>query len=426
MVKHFISKVTYNDYIFSVVARVIGVILGVMLSIMTARYFGPDLKGVTAIIGNDISLYSAFLGLGIYIAYPFFKKQFGNVFQQYVNNISSLYIIYQSFAVVISIAALLFKTNVLTVVAIILLPISVYVKQLNYVVLIEHPRRRNTNAIFISFSEILVILVCILFINPNTIVAIAYVCSIQIVNLVLSFINLRVKPTAIRYDVSQLGKYIKFGYIQMFILICMTINYNIDIQMMKHYPNVTLADIGIYGIGVALAEKIWLIPDAMKDILLSKLVKGKKEDEVARVIRINVFITIICVFFLAALGKPLIVLLYGRAFEKAYFVLLLMMMGVVGMIYYKMVYSYNISQGKRLINLWFLGGAALTNTLGNFIAIPLWGIWGALVSTIIAYNFCGLSFMIYFHKTSGIPYKQLVFIQKQDVQDIKSFVGKSK
>lgn len=426
MVKDFISKVTYNDYIFSVVARVVGVILGVMLSIMTARYFGPDLKGVTAIIGNDISLYSAFLGLGIYIAYPFFKKQFGNVFQQYVNNISSLYIIYQSFAVVISIAALLFKTNVLTVVAIILLPISVYVKQMNYVVLIEHPRRRNTNAIFISFSEILVILVCILFINPSTIVAIAYVCSIQIVNLILSFINLRVKPTTIRYDVSQLGKYIKFGYIQMFVLICMTINYNIDIQMMKHYPNITLADIGIYGIGVALAEKIWLIPDAMKDILLSKLVKGKKEDEVARVIRINVFITIICVFFLAALGKPLIVLLYGRAFEKAYFVLLLMMMGVVGMIYYKMVYSYNISQGKRLINLWFLGGAALTNTLGNFIAIPLWGIWGALVSTIIAYNFCGLSFMIYFHKTSGIPYKQLVFIQKQDVQDIKSFVGKSK
>ena len=426
MVKRLLSKIINNDYLYSIVARILGVIFGVLLSILTARYFGPELKGVTAIIGNDISLYSSFLGLGIYIAYPFFKKQQGNIFRQYVNNISSLYFIYQSLAILVSVAAFIFKTNVLTVVAIVLLPISVYVKQLNYVVLIEHPKRRNTNAIFISLSEILVILSCALFFQPNRTIAIAYVCSIQIVNLILSFINLRYRPTSIQFDISQLGKYIKFGYVQMIVLVCMTINYNIDIQMLKHYSNVSLADIGIYGIGVALAQKIWLVPDAMKDILLSKLVKGKKEDEVARVIRINVWVALLCIILLVAIGRPLILLLYGQAFEKAYFVLLFMMMGVVGMIYYKMVYSYNISQGRQMVNLYFLGGAALVNTIGNFIAIPHMGIWGALISTIIAYNLCGLSFMVYFHKVACVPYKQLIFIQKQDLRDIKNYLGKSK
>lgn len=406
---------------FSVIAKVIGVALGLILSILTSRYFGPELKGVVSVISNDITLYASFLGLGIYIAYPFFKKQEGDIYNKFINNISSLYLIYQLIAVAVSVVAVIYKTNILSIIAIALLPISVYVKQLNYIVLIEYPRRRNSNAIFISTAEILVVILCIFFLSPNRNVAILYVCSLQFVNLILSFINLRIKPTSIRFDVSQLGKYIKFGYIQMFILICMEINYSIDIQMMKHYDNVTLADIGIYGVGVALAQKIWLIPDAMKDILLSKLVKGKKESEVARVIRVNVLITIIFIILLAIIGKPVILLLYGRAFEQAYLVLLLMMLGIVGMIYYKMIYSYNVSQGKRLINLYLLGGTAVIHTISNFMAIPMFGMWGALVSTIIAYNVCGLAFMVYFHKVSGTPYKLMIFVQKQDIQDIRQY-----
>lgn len=424
--KKIFSNIVNNDYVFSVVARVIGVVLGVVLSIMTARYFGPELKGVTTVIGNDIIFYASFLGLGIYVAYPFFKKQEGDIYRLFINNVSSLYLVYQTLAVLVCVTALIFKTNILTVVAIALLPISVYVKQLNYVVLIEYPRRRNSNAIFISIAELFVISICILFFKPNRNVAIAYVCLLQLVGLILSFINLHVRPSSIKFDFSQLGKYTKFGYIQMFVIICMTINYNIDIQMMKHYDNVTLADIGIYGVGVALAQKIWLIPDAMKDILLSKLVKGKKEDEVARVIRLNVFVTILGVIFLALIGKPLILILYGSSFKDAYMVLLLMILGVVGMIYYKMVYSYNISQGKRLVNLYFLGGAAVIHTLLNFIAIPMYGMWGALVSTVISYNLCGIAFMVYFNKKSGIPYNRLIFVQKQDVEDIKYYFNKSK
>lgn len=419
MLKKTLSNIINNDYSFSVIAKVIGVLFSLVLSVLTARYFGPELKGVLAIIANDVSLYSVFLGLGIYIAYPFFKKQEGDIFKKYVNNISSLYLIYQAFAVIVSLSALFFQTNILTIVAIILLPISVYTKQLNYVVLIEHPKRRNTNSIIINISQLLLILVFLLCFSADKYIAIVYICFVQVVNLVLSFINLHVNPTTIRFDVSQLKKYVNFGYIQMLVLLCMTINYNIDIQMMKHYTNVSLSDIGIYGLGVALAEEVWLIPDAMKDILLSKLVKGKKEDEVARVIRINVFITLVCILGLILLGKPLILLLYGKAFEKAYFVLLLMMLGVTGMIYYKMVYSYNISQGYKMINLYLLGGTAVIHLLVNLLVIPLYGMWGALASTVVAYNFCGLAFMVYFHRKSKIPYKKLIFIQKKDIIDIK-------
>ena len=76
--------------------------------------------------------------------------------------------------------------------------------------------------------------------------------------------------------------------------------------------------------------------------------------------------------------------------------------------------------------MYFLGGAAVIHTLLNFIAIPMYGMWGALVSTVISYNLCGIAFMVYFNKKSGIPYNRLIFVQKQDVEDIKYYFNKSK
>lgn len=72
--KSILKSVVNNDYVFSVIAKFIGVFMGLILSVMTARYFNPELKGISAVIENDVSLYAVFLGLGMYQAYPFFKK----------------------------------------------------------------------------------------------------------------------------------------------------------------------------------------------------------------------------------------------------------------------------------------------------------------------------------------------------------------
>lgn len=314
--------------------------------------------------------------------------------------------------------------NKLLAIAILLMPSEVYIKQLNYIVLIEHPRRRNMSSIFISLSEILVVIFLMVFTNASAYTAIAFVCIAKMINLMLSFINLRVNPFNLRFEIKNILQYAKFGFIPMLVFLCMTINYKIDIQMLKWFDNVSYADIGIYSIGVTLAGKIWLIPDAMKDILLSKLVSGRKEDEVAKVLRINLAISVLSIIALVILGKPAIIILFGKNYADSYYVMLLMLIGVIGMIFYKMVYSYNISRGKRLINLVFLGLAAIVNIIGNLIAIPVFGMWGAAIVSIVSYNVCGIAFLIYFKKVSGIPYGKLIFLQKSDLKQLKSIIKK--
>ena len=99
-----------------------------------------------------------------------------------------------------------------------------------------------------------------------------------------------------------------------------------------------------------------------------------------------------------------------------------MLAGVIGMIFYKMIYSYNISQGKRVINLIFLGTAAIVNIIGNLFLIPLIGMFGAAITSVVSYCVCGICFLVYFRKVSGISIYKLVVIQKEDFKMIKNFL----
>ena len=67
---------------------------------------------------------------------------------------------------------------------------------------------------------------------------------------------------------------LKFGFFPMLALLLTSLNYKIDIIMLNMSRNITMAQIGVYSIGVALADKTVYIPDAVKEILLSKLAKG--------------------------------------------------------------------------------------------------------------------------------------------------------
>ena len=73
---HHLNKTTF----FSVFYKIAGVVLALIYSVFYSRYLGTILKGNAAIISNYISLISAFTALGMYQAYPYYRKTDKNVF----------------------------------------------------------------------------------------------------------------------------------------------------------------------------------------------------------------------------------------------------------------------------------------------------------------------------------------------------------
>lgn len=235
-----------------------------------------------------------------------------------------------------------------------------------------------------------------------------------LVRAISSTIGLGVKPDITQISVRFVIKMLRYGLLPMLALILTVMNSKIDILMMDWNGSVTSASIGLYSVGVGVADKILAIPDAIREILLSKLVSGKSEQEVARVTRLSVFFCVIVAIGIALFGKLILQILYGAAYLGAYNVLVISSCGTVFMVFLKMISQYNIVNRRQLANLLMLALSVITNMLFNVILIPHYGIEGAAIASFLGHFVCAICFISYFAKTTSFGLKKILLPQKED------------
>lgn len=418
-VKKLVNNIMNNAYVFSVISKVISVGLVLLYSIVYSRYMKAELRGVGDVIHSYADMIMLILCFGIYQAYPYFKKKTRkDIYKEFIDLVAGLFILY---AVLAGIVLVIIRPNVEISIVIILVPLMFAIRQFNYVVLVEKPKIRNAAQVCLDFFDIVLVLAFVLVTKANYKVCICYLIVRQLMYFVVAVINLKIKLRDIRPSVRKAWPYIKFGMIPMITIIMMEINYKMDVLMLEGF-GISKAEIGVYSLGITLAQKIWLIPDALKDILLSKLAFGKSTDEVAKITRISLIIILTFTFGVAVVGRPAIQLLYGEEYAEAYKVLLILLVGVVGMVFYKMIYSYNVVNGLRMVNLFLLGIAALTNVCINAFVIPEYGISGAAFASTVSYFVCGISFLIYFCKKNNVRYSRMLFICKEDIVSLRQLI----
>lgn len=413
------DKLSGNDYIYALITRISCIALGFLYNILFARYFGAELKGESAIIINYASILDTFLSLGIYHAYPFYRKQRSDIYQEYLNNVLSLYIVYQLGFILL--AAILPITIQIKAV-LLLFPILSGTRFVNYAILVENPKRRNNAYWLQCITEVILVMFAFVAYTPSLIFLVIFVIAKELTTFILSLASANFKISQFRLTLGCIKTYIKYGYVSMIAGLLVTLNYRVDILMLE--GKVLLADIGVYSVGVNLAEKIWLLPDIIKNILISHLSKGKGDEEVAKVLRVSTAITLMAVLVVAALGEPIINLLFGDEYDGAYILTVILLFGILGMMYQRLIYSYNIVNGDRFVNVKYLTIAAVMNVILNYILIPVWGVTAAALSSVVSYNLCGLLFVRFFHKRSNIAYNQILLLQKCDIEFLKNKIIK--
>lgn len=412
-----IKRLTDNEYAYSVIAKVLGILVGLVYMILYSRYLGADLRGEAAVISNFATLASLGACLGIYQAYPYFRKTRGieqkKLYMEYINNCLGLCLLY---AMVCGLVVYLVPLSLSRKVSFLLIPLMVGTKLLNYVVLIETPKLRNTASIYLFLIDIAIVGLLMIFTKATTTTCFFFLIAKEIVYFCIAFHNLKISLLSIRPTMKGILPYVKYGSIPIITVILMEINYKIDVLMLD--GRVPAAEIGIYSLGVQLAERVWLIPDALKDILLSRLTKGKGAEEVAKITRISLAAMMICIVLAVVFGQVLIDLIFGKEYSDAYGIMLVILVSVISMVFYKMVYSFNVANGHRVVNALILGLAAMANVGINALLIPRMGIMGAAVASLISYSVCGLTFLLYFVHKTGVPVRKMLFVTKDDVSQM--------
>lgn len=416
-----INKILNNAYIYSVVAKLFSVFSGILYSILLTRYFGASLRGDASVINNYAYFFCIILCMGLYQAYPYYKKEKGiALYSQFVNYISAQFLL-----LLLCLLPLAFLSDFefCIQIAIILTPLKVAIKQYNYLVLIENPRKRNTSQIKLDIFDIVFLLILLIFTKSSTSFLLFYLFVQSSVTFYIAYKNLQVPILHIKPTFKGIIPFMKYGFVPMITVVLMEVNFNVDILMLERF-HVSSADIGIYGLGLLLAEKLWMIPDALKEILISKLSNGRKEDEVARVTRLSCAIMAVLVVLFVLFGRWLIVFMYGDEFSYAYMVSLIILLGVIGMVFYKMVYSYDVVNGHKNANLTMLSISAIINVGLNIVLIPQMGINGAAIASLISYSLCGVLFLLYFCRKTNTHILSMVVPTKNDFSGIIHFLRK--
>lgn len=413
-----------NEYIYSVISKFFTVSLGLIFSITSARYFGAELKGQMAYVQSVVGIAFIVITFGIHQAYPFYRRKYGK--DKFLPIYTKICIRIYGVMILAGLGlSIVLRLSIEVSAIIVLTGIFAYSRVTGYSFMVEHPNRRNKVAVICSFIEVVYSLIVLLLIPRNYIIALTVIAFLETSKAIYYtyWIIFEVGLTKVPIKEYIVPLY-KYGFFPMIALLMTTLNYRIDILMLKGFDYITLTEIGVYSLGVMLADKALLISDSVREILLSHLAKGKGEEEVAMVMRLCFPVTVITAIFICVLGKPLIGLLYGSEFSDAYSITAICVFGTTVMTFFKMISQYNIVKSKQLMNVIMLSIGILINVVFNFALTPQMGINGAAIATVIGYMVCSIIFIMYFHRKSSIPVKRLVFVTKEDIDKIKKIIRK--
>ncbi|ABR73485.1 RfbX protein [Actinobacillus succinogenes] len=238
----------------------------------------------------------------------------------------------------------------------------------------------------------LVSMVAILLSNNVSSILTAYVLSHWISFFILLGIILKlikVETYSLRRFCSE---FIGYGLKSHLSNIITLLNYRSSLLILGYFT--TPVVVGIYSVGMQLAEKLWLPSQAVSTVLLprlsNKLGEGSDEKEVAKLTldsaRLTFIVTLVIGLAFACLSSVVVNILFGAEYKKSVYVILLLLPGILAWTPSRILANDLAARGFAELNLknsyWVFG----INTVLSLCLVPLWGLIGASVATTVAYT----------------------------------------
>lgn len=409
-----VKRIFKNQYVFSLFTKGLMVILGMLNSVFINRFLGPELKGQYSYILNIVNIAVLFLNLGIYQSYPYFKrKKEENNLSKFIDSIYYQFFLYMLIALLLSV----FYRDVTLIISFTLIPLMTLTKQVGFVALVENTNMRN---LINTGSQLFytILLFGIFLSAPQNILFIFISLYIKDIILILWLkYKFKFKFSFSKPDFKFIWETIKFGLFPMLTSILVTLNYQLDVILLRAF--VDFEQIGFYTVGVGLANKVWVIPDAFKDVLFSKTSKGDPIKDIAFSVKLNLVIGMIFILFIVLLGRPVLYILYGAEYLPAYAITAIISIGLLPMMLFKLINPLFIAKGKQKLAFIILLSSVILNAVANVILIPIFGINGAGIASVMSYFLSGFWFGHAYKKMFDLNWADIILFNKDDVKAVK-------
>lgn len=378
-------------------AQVMGLLLGVGNSILTARMFGPEGKGEVAIFMLTLSMWVMIFGIGS-SGFIYFRSRGEISISRYFVLVAVQY----AFAIVAYLLALsvpylnvaagfLSKSRGQIYVAAFPLALgAAFIGQLASSLLISAQLFARANySVLVSTVGVTIILISCLLLRLSATPAIeAFLIANYALPTFTSVVTVLASISEIRTDRPKrevsLRRIMSFGAKATMADFLQMLSYRADIWIVMSLLGARA--LGFYTLAVGLSQYLWTLPVAIASVVFPAVSKGTAEiGAIARWARVTFALSL----GLAALSVPIvpsiIPMVYGRAFAPTGSAYLWLLPGAIIYVLSKVYGGYLAGRGRVTSNLIAsaLGcGAGITLCL---ILAPRFGIQGASVASSVGY-----------------------------------------
>lgn len=402
--------------------KIIRIFGGLFIGIWVARYLGPEYFGILSYGIAFISFFSFMSSLGLnsivvrevikdelsqnrIIGAVFYLKLYGGVLA-FISGCLAIYIIQvdsivTQYVVIILLASYIFQS----------------MDTIEYSFQAKILSRFTVIARIVAFL-IANILKVYFIINEYSIIYFASAVLTEIfigsVFLYLIYVKLNFNITLWKFNKAISLKLLKYSWPIMLSAFFITIYMKIDQVMIEHYLD--MKNVGLYSVAVRLSEAWYFIPTIIVSTLMPYFIRTRdinKELYLLRLKQINtlmiwmgVFIGLIVTLF----GEQIILLLFGKDYIDSHIALSLNIWAGVFVSIGIASSLWMISENLQLYQLFGTFISVILNIFGNYVLIPMYGISGAAIATLITQGLGTLVIPLLFKPIRGFIIISIVSI----------------
>ncbi|WP_316742784.1 flippase [Pedobacter antarcticus] len=426
------EKRTFLKDLLSVFSsKAASLLLGLVTSILTARYLGPEGNGVIAALSIYPSLFMALGALGIQQSTTYFVGQNKYSVSDIYNSVLAIWLITSTLG--ISVSYLLIKyfakenfSNDLIILAVIAIPFSLYTTYTSGIFLgMQNIKEFNRiNWIPALTNAILTFVLIGLFPFGVKGSMIAIFLGVFILTFIV-FIKIRkYTDVRIRFNWIIIKDLFKLGAIYAFTTLIASLNYKVDIILLEKWSNVY--ELGIYSKGAVLVELMWQVPVILSTIIFSRSAAAKDSKlfsiKVCQLLRFTIIIIVgISVIFFIMSGF-IINTLYGEKFAHSAEVIRMLIPGVMLMVLYKVLYMDMAGRGRPWMSMEAMIPAVILNVILNYFLVPKYGAVGSSIASTISYSLSAIVFVVRYSQYTGISLRSIFTYTADDWHTFKRAV----
>lgn len=189
--------------------------------------------------------------------------------------------------------------------------------------------------------------------------------------------------------------------------IVQTITYRIGYYVLFWYG--LSSAVGELSNGVALAEGTWIITHSLSIVLYSHVLTTDDEihhrELTIRLVVLCFVLTFFSLLLLVVLPSDFYVLLFGKDFHDLHTFIWILFPGVLAMAVGSIFAHYFSAKGDyRINNIKSIVGLVII-VLGLFLLVPVWGKYGAVAATSLAYTISSCYLGYYYFTSTNTPIK---------------------